>query len=350
MSASFGLFDDAEFEVTLKKEFLSEARELLEEVEPSFLKYEKDPKNEQEMAQIFRLVHTFKGSAAVAGFPGLAAFAHNFETLLSRLRSHEMEPSETIIEILLLGNDALKGYVAVLEKDHAATFDTSAVDALLLKALNPGQAPAPAKAAAPAPVAPVASPAPRSGGRPPKEGKNQRILVVDDEPTLRECIVMILEEEGYDVVEAENGLRALEMVLKDPTIKLMLTDQSMPIMKGEELVEKLRAAQIKIPVIVVTGVADHSAAVKFIRSGVYLYLTKPIDAPDLILAVRNALRAGELAETLTKALAFSFRNYLRLRRIDAELAKPNPNLKLDFDIANDLKMMGELISKVLKKA
>ncbi|RYZ51369.1 MAG: response regulator [Proteobacteria bacterium] len=346
MSASFGLFDDAEFEVTLKKEFLSEARELLEEVEPSFLKYEKDPKNEQEMAQIFRLVHTFKGSAAVAGFPGLAAFAHNFETLLSRLRSHEMAPDESIIEILLLGNDALKGYVAVLEKDHAATFDTSAVDAMLLKALNPGQAPAAAKAPA-APVEPT--PAPRSGGRPPKEGKNQRILVVDDEPTLRECIVMILEEEGYDVVEAENGLKALEMVLKDPTIKLMLTDQSMPIMKGEELVEKLRAAQIKIPVIVVTGVADHSAAVKFIRSGVYLYLTKPIDAPDLILAVRNALRAGELAETLTKALAFSFRNYLRLRRIDAELAKPNPDLKLDFDIANDLKMMGELISKVLKK-
>ncbi|RZA19715.1 MAG: response regulator [Proteobacteria bacterium] len=347
MSASFGLFDDAEFEKTLKKEFLCEARELLDDVEPSFLSYEKNPSSDHDMAQIFRLVHTFKGSAGVAGFKGLAAFAHNFETLLSRLRNREMEASETVVEILLGGNDALKGYVTALEADHAAIYDTSAMDAQILQLLSSGAAPSRPTAAATVDLKTLTSSKPQ-----PFVGTvRPRILIADDEPTLRECIASILSSEGYDVVEAENGLEALNIVKADPTIKLLLTDQSMPIMKGEELVEKLRDAQIKIPVIVVTGMADHSAAVKFIRSGVYLYLSKPIDASDLILAVGNALRAGELAETLTKALAFTFRNYLRLRRLEADPEKQKcSSCASDSEFSESLKSMGEIISSVLRKA
>ncbi|RZA13523.1 MAG: response regulator, partial [Proteobacteria bacterium] len=312
-----------------------------------FLSYEKDPSSDRDMAQIFRLVHTFKGSAGVAGFKGLASFAHNFETLLSRLRNREIAATESVVEILLAGNDTLKGYVTALEADHAATYDTAAMDAQILQLLSMGTP----SARPSAPSALNASPLATSKTQSTISGNRPRILIADDEPTLRECIASILAAEGYDVIEAENGLEALNLVKADPTIKLLLTDQSMPIMKGEELVEKLRAAQIKIPVIVITGMSDHSAAVKFIRSGVYLYLSKPIDASDLILAVGNALRAGELADTLTKALAFTFRNYLRLRRLDADSETHNcHSCASDPEYSESLKAMGEIISSVLRKA
>ncbi len=82
-----------------------------------------------------------------------------------------------------------------------------------------------------------------------------RILLTEDSKPVRECLKILLEEKGYDVVEANNGEEALALI--DDTIDVLITDLNMPNIDGVELVRVLRKMRgIDIPVIVITGAYD----------------------------------------------------------------------------------------------
>jgi two-component system, chemotaxis family, sensor kinase CheA len=104
-------FDDG-----IKREFLVEAAEMLEEVESKFLDLEKDPKDKGTMDHIFRLAHTVKGSSFAAGFMPLGAFAHTFETLLNLLREDKVEATPHVVDILLQSNDTLQKFITALNQ------------------------------------------------------------------------------------------------------------------------------------------------------------------------------------------------------------------------------------------
>ena len=113
-----------EFEIEIKREFITEAVEMLEETETAFLDLENDPEDSSIMDKIFRLAHTIKGSAYAAGFNDLAEFAHVFETLLGKLRNNELDVSEEVVDVLLDSNDVLIKLVKDLETDFDATLET----------------------------------------------------------------------------------------------------------------------------------------------------------------------------------------------------------------------------------
>ena len=112
----------------------------------------------------------------------------------------------------------------------------------------------------------------------------RRILVVDDELVNREILGMIVGKE-YDVLYAENGIDALEKIHENETsLSLILLDLNMPKMDGFELLKVLsRDEELRrIPVIVLT--AEHSAEVKALSLGAVDFLSKPYDAPEIIMA------------------------------------------------------------------
>ena len=131
-----------------------------------------------------------------------------------------------------------------------------------------------------------------------------RILVVDDEASARNGLAKLLTQEGYSVELAADGREALELVMeKAPDV--VITDLKMPVMDGMELLEKSKAHNPTIPVIVATAFGELSTAVKAVRAGAADYLTKPIDFDALLIAVERTMERHELtreAENLRRQL------------------------------------------------
>ncbi len=111
------------------------------------------------------------------------------------------------------------------------------------------------------------------------------VLVVDDEPSERLLIRSLLEKRGFEVIEAADGLEALDRMREHGPIGLVVADLNMPKMDGLELIWELRAEQewANLPVIVVTGEEDEILEMQLIEEGADDYVRKPVD-PRLFLA------------------------------------------------------------------
>jgi two-component system, NtrC family, response regulator AtoC len=118
------------------------------------------------------------------------------------------------------------------------------------------------------------------------------VLVVDDDPGLRESFRLILEDE-YEVVEATDGPRALEIV-RSSQIDLVLLDIRLPDMDGIEVLERIKALDEQIEVILVTAVKTVRTAVAAMKLGAFDYVTKPFEEEELLSLIRRALERRSL--------------------------------------------------------
>ena len=120
-----------------------------------------------------------------------------------------------------------------------------------------------------------------------------KILVIDDEKNIREGLQMALEDEGYEVLTAEDGTDGLHKALSE-AIDLVITDLRMPGVGGQEILRRVSSETPGVPVIVLTGHGTVETAVEAMRMGAYDFLTKPLDLDRLSLLVKRALQNREL--------------------------------------------------------
>lgn len=120
-----------------------------------------------------------------------------------------------------------------------------------------------------------------------------RILVADDEQLIRENLRILLESEGYDVVEARNGLE-VEKALGDPSLMLALLDLRMPGKEGLEILREHQDQWDSLPVIVITAFGGSSAAIEAMKLGAFDYITKPFQLDEVLLVIKRALRQQSL--------------------------------------------------------
>jgi two-component system chemotaxis response regulator CheY len=127
---------------------------------------------------------------------------------------------------------------------------------------------------------------------------NGRVLVVDDEPLVRQVVRMTLEKAGYDVLEAENGEKAIEAINENENplvLDVVICDIRMPKINGVEAIEYFQRQYPHVPLIVLTGYPDTNMAVSFMRHGVVDYLVKPVSTERLKTAVMEAMDQRNLA-------------------------------------------------------
>jgi two-component system response regulator HydG len=120
-----------------------------------------------------------------------------------------------------------------------------------------------------------------------------RVMVVDDEPSARSGLEKLLQQEGYTVDAAADGMGALAIAAEHPP-DVVVTDLKMPKMDGVALLTKLREQDPDLPVLVVTAFGDVGSAVSAMRAGAADYLTKPVDFDALLMAIERALERREL--------------------------------------------------------
>jgi DNA-binding response OmpR family regulator len=130
--------------------------------------------------------------------------------------------------------------------------------------------------------------------------RRELILVVDDEPRMTKFIRMNLELEGYQVIEAHDGLEALDKVRTDLPDMVVL-DVMMPKLDGFETLEMLREVS-NVPVIMLTVQADEEDKVRGLELGADDYVTKPFGARELVSRVKAVLRRTQGSVTPEEAI------------------------------------------------
>jgi two-component system chemotaxis sensor kinase CheA len=105
--------------------FFEEAGENLERMEQQLLAIDVAAADDEELNAIFRCAHSIKGGAATFGFADVAELTHQMETLLDKLRRHELAPTTAMVDVLLASGDALKAQLARHQGNGAAAIDTA---------------------------------------------------------------------------------------------------------------------------------------------------------------------------------------------------------------------------------
>lgn len=141
-----------------------------------------------------------------------------------------------------------------------------------------------------------------------------RILVVDDEESIREFLEIMLKKEGYEITLAEDGLKAKEVLTKK-TFDMVVSDLQMPNMTGMELLKHVRESYPELVFMIITAFGTTESAVEAMKMGAYDYLTKPFKIDEVRINIQNALRSKHLEvenRTLKKELTreYSFQNVI----------------------------------------
>ena len=119
-----------------------------------------------------------------------------------------------------------------------------------------------------------------------------RVLVVDDEPDVRNVLKRILTQAGYDVIEAEDGEKAIMAINEGENpllLNVIVSDIRMPKINGVEAINYFQTLWPRVPIIVLTGFPDMEMAISFLKKGIVDYLVKPVDKEKLTNAVAKAL-------------------------------------------------------------
>ncbi len=118
-----------------------------------------------------------------------------------------------------------------------------------------------------------------------------KILIVDDDNSIRKSLGKVLENSGYSVVQAADGDQALAL-LPNESVDLVLMDVKMPRKSGLEILGHIKELDAKVPIIIMTAHGTTSTAIQAIKSGAYDYILKPFDIPALLELVCKALEAS----------------------------------------------------------
>src|SRR6185503_15452258 len=122
----------------------------------------------------------------------------------------------------------------------------------------------------------------------------EKILIVDDEPSMRDLLNILLSRAGYLVTTVEDGEDAVAQIGKE-IFDLVITDLKMPKLSGLDVLKAVRKACPETVVLVVTAFASTDTAVEAMKCGAYDYITKPFQIDEVQLIVRNALERRRLA-------------------------------------------------------
>jgi two-component system response regulator PilR (NtrC family) len=128
---------------------------------------------------------------------------------------------------------------------------------------------------------------------PKRAGGAGRILIVEDEASMREVLAILLEEEGYGVVTARDGDEGLALLDSD-IFDLVVTDIKMPGAGGFEILGKVREVSPETPVIMITAFGSVESAIEAMKFGAYDYIGKPFKIDEIRVIIRNAIEKRRL--------------------------------------------------------
>ena len=155
-----------------------------------------------------------------------------------------------------------------------------------------------------------------------------RILVVDDEPGLRQTLTRILGAEGHSTLTASDGQEALARLEEEDDVDLVLCDLRMPKMSGLELIEKYNAKGGRALIVAMSAYGDSDTAIAAMQKGAYDYVPKPFRADEVVLVVRKAAEREKLRRRVA-----SLEGELRTIRGEEDIIGRSQSMRAAMDVA-----------------
>lgn len=184
----------------------------------------------------------------------------------------------------------------------------------------------------------------------------ERILIVDDEKNIVSSLQGILSDEGYDIVTAEDGLDALEMVHSDPP-DLVLLDIWIPGMDGIEVLQAIKTYHPEIEVLVMSGHGTIDTAVKATKLGAYDFIEKPFSLNQLVLSVEQALKqkqnrmngSGDLG-AIRRELPQCFEMMVEVKKAITHASKTNTPLLIRGEVGTGKEYIAQAVHQKSKNS
>lgn len=197
--------------------FFEEAGENLDNMEQLLLNVNVEAADDEELNAIFRCAHSIKGGAATFGFSDVAELTHQMETLLDKLRRHELQPTAAMVDVLLQSGDALRAQLGRHQGSGADPVDTTELLFNIKNFVDGGGAPAAAPAPAPKAAAPAPAPAPALA-RPGARLLELQVGPLSD-PAVADNLVELFKEitdlgtiEPLDAGQSSDGMRRFKVL------------------------------------------------------------------------------------------------------------------------------------------
>ena len=114
-----------------------------------------------------------------------------------------------------------------------------------------------------------------------------KVLIIDDERSIRNTLKEILEFEGHEIITAEDGRQGVEKARAD-NFDAIFCDIKMPVMDGNEVLDTLVASGCESAIVMISGHGDIDTAVKCIKKGAYDFIQKPLDLNRILITLKNA--------------------------------------------------------------
>jgi DNA-binding response OmpR family regulator len=147
----------------------------------------------------------------------------------------------------------------------------------------------------------------------------KKVLVLEDESSIRSFVIINLRRSGYEPIEAETGEQALELVKQNPDVKVALLDVMLPDIDGFEVCRRIRASDPKMGIIMLTAKAQEMDKVTGLMTGADDYVTKPFSPAELtarIDALYRRMGGGEETDTTGELHQGPFRLNTRNRTLE----------------------------------
>ena len=160
-----------------------------------------------------------------------------------------------------------------------------------------------------------------------------RILVVEDDTNIRKLMCAVLRQNGYETLQAEDGIAALKIMDKEH-IDLVVLDLMMPKMDGYELTKQLRSAWKTLPILMVTAKQELKDKRQGFLVGTDDYMTKPVDEEEMVLRIKALLRRAQIASEHKLTIGDVVLNYdsLTVSRGDTIISLPQKEFYLLFKL------------------
>ena len=318
---------------TIKLEFLSEAEEFTVEIDKLLRALEKQIDNDEMLTELFRVVHSLKGSGMYAGFSELAKVNHVFEDILDGIRSGEFSLKASMLELFFRVSDNNQNALEELKVDHNAEQDFSPLISELENLLEEskkeststaGRAsdPATAESSIDSPTTPA-----NSGNGADSEGlqltaqqdRTYNILLVDDDPDIRGSLSAIISKNPnlqlQEAVDGSEAWKIYEANLTDKPFDMVISDLRMPNMNGVELIRKIRNHDKEIPIIISSGFGDREELLELLPLSVTSFLAKPFENTSVHEHLNRALRARILSDTMRDLTKINFKLYMATNKL-----------------------------------
>ncbi|MEE9258065.1 MAG: UDP-3-O-acyl-N-acetylglucosamine deacetylase [Nitrospinaceae bacterium] len=184
----------------------------------------------------------------------------------------------------------------------------------------------------------------------------ERVLIVDDEKNIVSSLQEILNDEGYEIVTAEDGLDALEMVQSEPP-DLVLLDIWIPGMDGIEVLQAIKTYHPEIEVLVMSGHGTIDTAVKATKLGAYDFIEKPFSLNQLVLSVERALKqkrsrgnGGGGKGTVKRALPHCFEMMVEVNKAVTQASKTNAPVLITGEVGTGKEYIAQAVHHKSKKS